>query len=190
MLEVVGDPWREPDREADHACEERRAKEEQLVREQLEEEQAGSKKLEATTSQLKQETEAATQAGSELDALKKQLSAFKNSPPCPFLLNGACAIHPLRPMACRQFNVFNKQCEEGEDPFYTRREDVMDPVKKHVDQAFYVMLPYYKVESESERFRIIETGSFHRMAKELHSCDWKELAGKMERAEKRKTNIE
>jgi len=123
--------------------------------------------------------------GETRDVLKEQLAGFEKNSACPFLVSGACSIHPLRPMACRQFNVFNKPCEEGEDPFHSRREDVMDPVKKHVDQAFYVMLPYYKVESESERIRIIETGSFHRMAKELHSCNWKELAGKMERADKR-----
>ncbi len=124
-------------------------------------------------------------SGEIRDVLKMQLSAFKKGSPCPFLVDGVCAIHPLRPMACRQFNVFNKRCEEGEDPFHTRREDVMDPVKKHVDQAFYIMLPYYKVENEAERIKIIETGSFHRMAKELHSCSWNELAGKMERRDKK-----
>ncbi len=129
-------------------------------------------------------------SGEIRDVLKKQLSEFKKGSPCPFLVDGACAIHQLRPMACRQFNVFNKRCEEGEDPFHSRREDVMDPVKKHVDQAFYIMLPYYKVEKESERIRIIETGSFHQMAKALHSCNWKELAEKMERFDKKTTNNE
>ncbi len=123
-------------------------------------------------------------SGEKRDVLKKQLSEFQKGSSCPFLVDGACAIHQLRPLACRQFNVFNKRCEEGEDPFHTRRDDVMDPVKKHIDQAFYVMLPYYKVESESERIRIIETGSFHRMAQELQSCNWNELAEKMNRADR------
>jgi hypothetical protein len=82
-------------------------------------------------------------------------------------------------MACRQFNVFGKYCEEGEDPYYTRRCDVLSPVKKHVDQAFFVMLPFYGIEKESERIKIIESGAFHKMVKELHSCNWKSLAGKM-----------
>jgi len=125
--------------------------------------------------------------GASREELRKQLESHKKHDPCPFLAKGICAVHPMRPMACRQFNVFGKPCEEGEDPYYTRREDVLDPVKKHVDQAFFVMLPFYGVEKESDRVRIIETGAFHKMVKELHSFSWKSLAGKMlEFDEKRK----
>jgi Fe-S-cluster containining protein len=115
------------------------------------------------------------------EVLKKQLADFKKGDACPFLIHGACSIHPIRPMACRQFNVFGRPCEAGEDPFYSRREDVMDPVKKHVDQAFYIMLPFYGVENESERIKAVERGDFHRLVKELHGCNWNELAGKMKR---------
>ncbi len=124
--------------------------------------------------------------GPARDILKKQLNGFSKDSPCPFLIEGACSIHPVRPMACRQFNVFSTPCKEGEDPYHTRREDVMDPVKKHVDQAFFIMLPHYGVEKDSERVRIVETGAFHRMAKEMQSCNWKELAGKMERRDRQK----
>ncbi len=117
--------------------------------------------------------------GAGRDVLRKQLESFKKNDPCPFLVEGACSIHPMRPMACRQFNVFGMPCGEGEDPYYMRREDVMDPVKKYVDQAFFIMLPYYGIEKESERIKIVETGAFHRMAKELHTFNWKSLADKM-----------
>ncbi|RJQ17957.1 MAG: YkgJ family cysteine cluster protein [Nitrospiraceae bacterium] len=119
-------------------------------------------------------------AGTVREALIRQLEAYSKDDPCPFLVEGICSVHSVRPMACRQFNVFGKPCEESEDPFYTRRYDVMDPVKKYVDQAFFIMLPFYGVEKESERIRVIETGTFHRMVKELHSCNWKSLAGKMD----------
>ena len=122
-------------------------------------------------------TEKITGAGREL--LRKQLESYKKDDPCPFLMERACSVHPVRPMACRQFNVFGKPCREGEDPFYTRREDVLDPVKKYVDQAFFIMLPFYGVEKESERIRIVETGEFHKMAKELQAFNWKSLAEKM-----------
>lgn len=115
------------------------------------------------------------------EVLKTQLDNFKKSSSCPFLVEGVCSIHPVRPMACRQFNVFDKPCEEGEDPYYTRRGDVMDPVKKHVDQAFFIMLPYYGVEKETERVKVVETGGFHKLAKELQVCNWMELAEKMKR---------
>jgi Fe-S-cluster containining protein len=124
--------------------------------------------------------------GPDRDVLKKQLGVFKKNDTCPFLIEGACSIHPMRPMACRQFNVFNTPCGEGEDPYYTRREDVMGPVKKHVDQAFFIMLPFYGVEKESERIRIVETGAFHKLVKELHASNWKELAERMERLDRKK----
>lgn len=118
-------------------------------------------------------------SGRDRDVLRKQLEDHRKDDPCPFLVEGACSVHPVRPMACRQFNVFGTPCAEGEDPFHTRRHDVMDPVKKYVDQAFFIMLPFYGVEKETERIRIIEAGAFHRMVKELHACSWKSLSEKM-----------
>jgi uncharacterized protein len=127
-------------------------------------------------------TEKMKGVGREL--LRQQLESYKKDDPCPFLMEGACSVHPVRPMACRQFNVFGKPCEEGEDTYYTRREDVLPPVKKYVDRAFFVMLPFYGVEKESERIKIVETGAFHKMVKELYSCNWKSLAEKMDRFDK------
>jgi len=124
--------------------------------------------------------------GPHREALKKQLSIFNKNDACPFLIDAACSVHQMRPMACRQFNVFGSPCGEGEDPYYSRRQDVMEPVKKHVDQAFFVMLPFYGIDKESERIKIIETGAFHRMVKELHACNWKELAERMERLDRKK----
>jgi len=118
-------------------------------------------------------------SGPEREILKTQLSQFTRDRACPFLIEGACSIHPIRPMACRQFNVFVSPCEEGEDPFHTRRHDVMDPVKKHVNQAFFIMLPYHGIEKESDRIKFIEAGEMHKMVRELHGCNWKALSEKM-----------
>jgi len=120
-------------------------------------------------------------SGPDRDLLKTRLYSFRKNDPCPFLIKRACSIHPMRPMACRQFNVFDQSCEEGEDPFYTRRHDVMDPVKKHVDQAFFIMLPYHGIEKESDRIKFIDAGEMHKMVRELHSCNWKALAERMEK---------
>jgi Fe-S-cluster containining protein len=113
------------------------------------------------------------------ETLKRQLNDFTRTGPCPFLIDGSCSIHLMRPMACRQFNVFGEPCSPGEDPYHSRREDVMDPVKKFVDQAFFIMLPCHGVKKGSERIRIIETGEVHRMVSELQACKWKELASKL-----------
>ncbi|KPJ98108.1 MAG: hypothetical protein AMK71_11940 [Nitrospira bacterium SG8_35_4] len=124
--------------------------------------------------------------GPQREALKKQLAAFREADPCPFLLEGVCSIHPMRPMACRQFNVFGAPCKAGEDPYHTRREDVMDPVKKYVDQAFFIMLQYHGVEQDSERVKLVESGEMHKLVRELHGCNWRLLAERMESADQRK----
>ena len=118
-------------------------------------------------------------SGPDRETLKSQLSQFSRDRACPFLINGTCSVHPIRPMACRQFNVFVTPCEIGEDPFHTRRHEVMDPVKKHVDQAFFIMLPYHGIEKESDRIKFIEAGEMHTMVRELHGCNWKALAERM-----------
>ncbi len=119
------------------------------------------------------------------EILKKQLRDYRENNPCSFLIDGVCSVHPLRPVSCRQFNVFNQPCAEGEDPFYTRREDVLTPIRNYVDRAFFIMLPFYGVESESERWKIIESNSVHQFVKLMQTCNWKSLADKMEEFDKK-----
>jgi len=119
-------------------------------------------------------------SGHDREALKNQLRSYKKDEPCPFLLNGVCLIHPVRPVACRQFIVFGNPCADNEDPYYTRLKDVLPPIKKYVDKSFFVMLPFYGVNDESERWRVIESGSVHKLVKLMQTCNWKSLAEKME----------
>jgi len=112
--------------------------------------------------------------------LKTRLKNHKKNDPCPFLIESACSIYTMRPMACRQFNVFGKYCEEGEDPYYTRIEDVLPLVKKYVDQAFFIMLPFHGVEKESDRVKAVESGAMHKTVQVLQKCNWRLLAERME----------
>ena len=118
--------------------------------------------------------------GPERGVIKTQLNNYEENDPCPFLVEGACSVHPLRPVSCRQFNVFNKPCAEGEDPYYTRREDVLTPIRKYTDRAFFIILPFYGIRSEAERWKIIESGAVHHVVKLMQTCNWKSLAEKME----------
>jgi Fe-S-cluster containining protein len=123
-------------------------------------------------------------SGPERDIIKTQLRNYKENDPCPFLVNSACSVHPMRPVSCRQFNVFGTPCAEGEDPYYTRREDVLSPIKQYTDRAFFIMLPFYGVEDEKERWRIIESGAVHQVVKLMQTCNWKSLADKMDEFER------
>jgi Fe-S-cluster containining protein len=118
--------------------------------------------------------------GPERDLIKGQLRNYVENDPCPFLVEEVCSVHPMRPISCRQFNVFGKSCAEGEDPYYTRREDVLSPIRKYVDRAFFIMLPFYGVQSEAQRWKIIESGAVHQVVKLMQTCNWKSLAEKMD----------
>jgi len=117
--------------------------------------------------------------GDTRENLIANLMHHREGAPCPFLINRECSIHPLRPLACRQFNVFNKVCEEGEDAFYSRREDVLTPIKNYIDEAFNHTLPFYGVTDEDMRTVVLQTGKHHEMAKVLQNMNWKSLAEKM-----------
>jgi Fe-S-cluster containining protein len=119
-------------------------------------------------------------SGEDREKLKVSLRGGNKKKTCPFLLQGECSIHPLRPIACRQFNVFGRACAEDEDPYYSRREDVLPPVKKYVDQAFFIMFPFYGVEKESERKKLVEEGAMHRTVRVLQECRWATLADRMD----------
>lgn len=121
--------------------------------------------------------------------LKEQLQSYQKGDACPFLVDGACSVHPLRPLACREFNVFGAVCAEGEDAYHTRRADVLTPLKRYVDQAFDVMLPFYGVKHKAERRRMIESGEVHRLVRVLSECEWDKLAERMGEHDRRQQVI-
>ena len=84
------------------------------------------------------------------DALKSRLAAHTPASPCPFLIEGSCSIHRLRPLGCRQFNVFTTPCAPGEDPYYTRRDDVLVPIADYTDRAFAAVLLFYNMKREGD----------------------------------------
>ncbi|MCP4749914.1 MAG: YkgJ family cysteine cluster protein [Proteobacteria bacterium] len=118
--------------------------------------------------------------------LKERLAIYSELEDCPFLIDGDCSVHIMRPMACRQFNVFGQVCAEGEDAYYTRKSDVMVPIKKYTDDAFFTMLPFYGITKRAERRKTIKAGNIHKTAKVMRSCNWNTLADKMTEYEKKK----
>lgn len=114
------------------------------------------------------------------EQLKQQLQNIENINTCPFLLDGSCGIHPMRPIACRQFNVLDKACADGEDAFHTRKNDVMLPIERFTNQAFDTMLPFYGIKRKAERRKAIKQGALHSLAKVMRDCNWQTLPEKMD----------
>ena len=119
------------------------------------------------------------------EKLKIQLREHSQGAPCPFLVDDVCSVHAMRPLACRHFNVFGQVCAEGEDAYYSRRGDVLTPIKRYMDDAFDAMLPFYGVNKKAERRRVIKAGTMHSMARVMQDFDWRTLADKMEAFDER-----
>ncbi len=118
--------------------------------------------------------------GSARSILRSRLTGQAPDPGCPFLIESSCIIHPLRPMGCRQFNVFTAPCSPGEDPYYTRREDVLQPDQTYLDRAFAAVIPFYNLKKESDAGRAVKT--IRAQIMNLRSFDWTKLAALMDKA--------
>lgn len=114
--------------------------------------------------------------GETRNILNQQLGNFQEGATCPFLVDNACSIHFMRLFACWQFNVFSKVCAEDEDTYNTRRQDVLNPIKKYTDATFEKTLPFYGVTNKAERKKIIKEGSINKTVRTLQSCNWQSLA--------------
>lgn len=119
-------------------------------------------------------------AGQLRGIVKAQLLDHRRGDACPFLVKASCSIHAMRPAACRQFNVFNEPCGKGEDPYYTRRSDVLTPLSRYIDKAFSIMLPFYGLTDKREIAVASGTRLMHSMARPLQLCQWQELPVRMD----------
>ncbi|MBQ7606648.1 MAG: YkgJ family cysteine cluster protein [Desulfovibrionaceae bacterium] len=63
---------------------------------------------------------------------------------CPFLQENHCIVYPVRPIACRQYLVFNKKCLPSENPTATRMHDVFVPNYTYMHTALRITLPWYR----------------------------------------------
>ena len=99
-------------------------------------------------------------------------------------MEGACGVHPMRPMACRFFNVFNRVCEEGEDPFYSRRKDVFTPDEKVKEKALSMMLPHHGIVQRSEKKEALRSGYLNRYVKNLQELRWPDIAERLKNGDR------
>lgn len=95
--------------------------------------------------------------------------------PCPFLVEGACSVYPLRPLACREYIVFHAPCHPGERPDQTRPCDVLPLPRIAQLQAFTVLLPFYGVRDGDAREAALQNRLVLRDTRILQHLDWQGL---------------
>jgi Fe-S-cluster containining protein len=128
-------------------------------------------------------------AGDLRQRVRSQLENHKQLDGCPFLVDEACAIHPVRPMACRLFNVFDTVCGQGEDAFHTRPADVLPPPEAAKREALMAMLGHHQVASDADRATVVDSGAVHQLAKNLRELPWENLALRMQAFDQRRQAI-
>ena len=122
-------------------------------------------------------------AGAERTAVRAALgSHVAGARTCPFLVEHACAVHPVRPIACRLFTVFGRPCAEGEDPFHTRRPDLLAPPPGLLARAYREMLPFHGVTDPKDQEDWLARGLVDTLAFNLPTRDWRSLARLMDAA--------
>jgi uncharacterized protein len=111
------------------------------------------------------------------DILRNRLAVHTAASGCPFLIDNSCSIHPVRPVGCRMFNVFTVPCAPGEDPYFTRRGDVLPPIPNYIERAFGAVLPFYNLKKEGDASAAIQ--KIRSQIMNLLSFDWSKLADLM-----------
>jgi uncharacterized protein len=117
--------------------------------------------------------------------LRDRLAGHAVGSACPFLVGNSCSIHPVRPIGCRQFNVFQKPCVKGEDPYYSRRDDVLVPLQDYIDRAFAAVLSFYNIKKEGDPAKAVRLVRSQIM--NLQTYDWKKLVALLDQTATRKT---
>src|SRR3990172_5735370 len=118
------------------------------------------------------------------DILKGQLAGHAPGSACPFLIDHVCSVHPVRPVSCRWFNIFTMPCAPGEDPYYSRRGDVLEPIQDYTDRAFAVVFPFYNMKKEGDTISAVKL--IRSQILNLQTYDWKKLIVLMEKFDCRK----
>jgi Fe-S-cluster containining protein len=119
------------------------------------------------------------------EAVRERCAAHVRGGPCPFLVDGACAVHPVRPVACRLLAVFGERCAAGEDAWHARRADVLAPPVGLIGKAYRVMLPFHGVTKPEDQEAWLARGLLQALVRNLPELEWGSLAALMTAADRR-----
>jgi hypothetical protein len=111
-----------------------------------------------------------------------QLLACRSTPRCPFLIEGACGIHPVRPLICRQFFVRSRPCSPGEDVMQTRPQDVVLPPLSSARRIAMRLLDHYGFRKPSDKLRAFERGFVGQNSRLMINHDWSAVSVRMKPA--------
>ncbi|MBL7119717.1 MAG: YkgJ family cysteine cluster protein [Dehalococcoidia bacterium] len=117
--------------------------------------------------------------GDVREAIRKQLLIHGETLQCPFLLNSLCSIYLVRPVACRMFFVFGKQCELGEHLEQTRPSDIWTHSRDLARRVAMIVLPFYGITGKRNKIQAFQDGYIGSISRPMHEYPWDKLGRKM-----------
>lgn len=106
-------------------------------------------------------------------------------PVCPFLVEGSCAVYPVRPFICRQHHVFGEPCRLGENLREDRPRDVFNSAHDSARDMAWELFPLFGVAEDDIDWRF-ESGYMGGRSKDLHSLPLWNIITHMDAAARRK----
>lgn len=119
-------------------------------------------------------------SGSIRSVVKQQLIAHETTTRCPFLVEGACSIYPVRPLACRQFFMAGTPCQDGEEVMESRPHDMVIPTKDGTHRVAMKFLEPFGITKPSEKLKAFNNGFIVSNSKQMHEYDWNRIADTMD----------
>ncbi|QJB56507.1 YkgJ family cysteine cluster protein [Pseudodesulfovibrio sp. zrk46] len=108
--------------------------------------------------------------------IEESIKRFSGKVGCPMLIDEKCSIYPMRPIACRHFNVYERTCEPGEEVMDTRPEHVLKPDHDKAQAAYRAMLPYYGItDPKLQEAALQQNYLFKNCSVFMHMVDWDAL---------------
>ena len=119
-------------------------------------------------------------AGETRQTVKQRLRNHDQTLECPFLVDRACSIYPVRPLICRQFLVKGQPCGVDEDITETRLDDVIPLPRDTVIRPVAMrLMDHYKFKSATAKRKAFEAGFIAQNAREMHEYNWNAIADTM-----------
>lgn len=118
--------------------------------------------------------------GEERHRVKCRFLSHDEESECPFLIDNSCIVHPLRPIACRQFFVLNRPCSKGENPWLTRRGDIYCALNQRISWMIATRyFPLFGLTNAEEQWKAYEEGFLSENDRPLNSYSWAMISQKI-----------
>jgi Fe-S-cluster containining protein len=106
------------------------------------------------------------------DTVKTQVSNRQKSLRCIFLVDNACAIYPVRPIACRILHVFGQECRHGDNVCETRPGEVWSHSRELGRRVAYALMPLYGITGKQNMDAQFDAGFLNNASVSMLEQPW------------------